>query len=142
MSLDSSGFEVLPAEEDCVFSNSPACFLGLAVCNRKHHQTRKHEKEYKGRQKRFRPNRFESFKSPPHKRQFCVDAKSPCQMPVNMAFDCFFLTTPKKHHKPPVKRTFWLKRKPSDACFVVRSKEMKMFFKLTGKGFTHLLKNI
>lgn len=132
MSLDSSGLEVLPAGEDCVFSKSPDDFLSLALCSHKHQQIR-HEKESKGRQKRFRSKRLESFKSPPHKRKYC-DAPSPREVPVNMSFDCFFLTTSKKHHKPPVIRTtFWQKRKPSDSCFVVKSKEMKMFFKLTGK---------
>ncbi|KAK7104430.1 hypothetical protein V1264_019150 [Littorina saxatilis] len=53
-------------------------------------------------------------------------------MQVNMSFDCFFHSTPKKQNKPPVKRpAFWQKRKSNESCFVVKSKEMKMFFKLT-----------
>ncbi|KAL8589850.1 hypothetical protein ACOMHN_020853 [Nucella lapillus] len=49
-----------------------------------------------------------------------------------MSLDCFFHSTPKRSSRSQVKlTTFWQKKKPSDSCFVVKSKEMKMFFKLS-----------
>lgn len=129
MSFDSyTYFEtVFPDGTDLVLSGLPDNFEIITRCSKKRQAAVEN-----GRQKRYRPRRSH-FQSPPHKRKFC-DSESPIP-PMKVPQDSFFLSTPKRTISPS-KRPFWQKKKPHESCFVVKSREMKMFFKLTGEVFS------
>ena len=152
MSFDLTGASCDDLE---VFSNSPKDFLGFYGQS---HIAPECPTKSRPTSKRFRTKRVEDSKSPPHKKLNQVYAQSysnmralippaqtlvapPHRVVAPMSFDNFFLssnapknifppTTPKKTKFPRV--AFWPKKKPNDSRFVVKTKEMRTFFKLTG----------
>lgn len=129
MSIDSCSYfdEVFSDGSSSSYSETPdACHI---LKNQKKWRGTRQLEDMKGRSKRYRPRRSRGFPSPPHKK-IMFESSSPikCQIPQ----ETFFLTTPTntiQQRKCP----FWQKKKPRDSCFIVKAKEMKTFFKLTGK---------